>query len=422
MNLLLQVTDQHAATLGPNSRKFFDQHGGTVGRDTHNDWVLPDPERFISSQHFIIRCLNGMFYLEDVSTNGVFLNGSTQRVRETGDAVMLNNGDRIAVGNYDIVAAIMGAQAAIESEPAAEQNDPMPPPPAPPAVDLSESIGPVDPIAMLGNQPTPPAVEPAATFSDHSPAVSHHFEPPGVPAPASTGAIPDDWEMTGFSIAKPTPPASPGAAVFQTPNDNIAPPAQPVASAPPRLAAEPQLAPGAVHPGVPTVSARTMSIIVQGLMDILRSRSEIKSHFRVPVTTLKPVENNPLKFSATADIAMRHLFGGVEPGFMGPDAAIQEGFEDIKAHELAMMAGMRAAFEQILDRFDPRILEQQFTAKSKGSALMGIKGKGKYWDNYRQMFADLTRDSDENFNRLFGQAFATAYEQQMQKLLRDEKN
>ena len=39
-------------------------------------------------------------------------------------------------------------------------------------------------------------------------------------------------------------------------------------------------------------------------------------------------------------------------------------------------------------------------------------------ERYREMFADLTRDSDDNFNRLFGEAFADAYEKQMQKLLR----
>jgi type VI secretion system FHA domain protein len=160
-----------------------------------------------------------------------------------------------------------------------------------------------------------------------------------------------------------------------------------------------------------------MLAMVQGLMDILRSRAEIKSQFRVPVTTLKPVENNPLKFCVSAEDAMRRLFDSAEPGFMTPEDAIDEGLRDIKAHQLAMMAGMRAAFRKMLERFDPVRLEQQFSAKAKSGSLIGMMGRGRQWDLYIDMFNELTRDSDDSFNRLFGEAFSIAYEQQMQKLL-----
>ncbi|MFI0377552.1 MAG: FHA domain-containing protein, partial [Candidatus Thiodiazotropha sp.] len=29
----------------------FDEQGGSIGRRDENDWVLPDPERFISGRH-----------------------------------------------------------------------------------------------------------------------------------------------------------------------------------------------------------------------------------------------------------------------------------------------------------------------------------------------------------------------------------
>ena len=88
MYLSLQVTGRQAAALGASRSKIFDQRGGSVGRGPQNDWVLPDPERYVSSQHFIIRCMNNAFYLEDVSTNGVFLNGIAEPVRDRGEAVL----------------------------------------------------------------------------------------------------------------------------------------------------------------------------------------------------------------------------------------------------------------------------------------------------------------------------------------------
>jgi type VI secretion system protein ImpI len=431
--LALQVTGQKAAMLGANASKLFDQRGGSVGRSPDADWTLPDPERFISGQHFIVRCMNNAFYLEDVSTNGVFLNGRPERVSDRGDAVILNTGDRITIGDYEMVVSLVSEvpEAAVPAssrppEPAAPQGPANPPP-------LAGT--PVDPLDLLG-RPPPVAPERPATYSDHSPGVSQHFTPPGTAAEPGDAAIPDDWELTGHAAPAPDPsattstPALPsgGSAPFQIPDDDdifgSMVPGGPLPALTPVPAPQPQPSAAPVpdaraesHSTGPLADDRLMRLIIQGLMDVLRSRADIKSQFRVPVTTLKPVENNPLKFSVTVDDAMQHLFGSVKPGFMTPEAAVEEGLMDIKAHQLAVMAGMRAAFGKMLERFNPERLEKQFSEVAKSGSLISMKGKGRYWDLYRDTFGELTRDSDENFNRLFGEAFAEAYEQQMQKLL-----
>jgi len=152
------------------------------------------------------------------------------------------------------------------------------------------------------------------------------------------------------------------------------------------------------------------------MMDVLKSRAEIKSQFRLALTTIKPVENNPLKFSPNAADAMNHLFGGGQSGFLGPKEAFEEGFNDIKAHQMAMIAGMRAAFEYMLQQFAPDVLEEQFEGGAKRGKLLGMASKVRYWDLYREMFNRITRDPDDNFRRLFGEEFANAYEEQMQKI------
>jgi len=47
---------------------------------------------------------------------------------------------------------------------------------------------------------------------------------------------------------------------------------------------------------------------------------------------------------------------------------------------------------------------------------MSIANKVRYWEMYREMFDKISRDSDDNFRELFGEEFAKAYEEQMQKI------
>src|SRR5262249_13615504 len=51
MLLALSVVSEQGATLGNTAYKIFDERGGSIGRVAGNDWVLPDPQNFVSSRH-----------------------------------------------------------------------------------------------------------------------------------------------------------------------------------------------------------------------------------------------------------------------------------------------------------------------------------------------------------------------------------
>jgi type VI secretion system protein ImpI len=55
--------------------------GFDIGRQQHLDWCLPDPDRVVSGLHAQIRYENGAYMLNDVSSNGTFVNGSHDRVK-----------------------------------------------------------------------------------------------------------------------------------------------------------------------------------------------------------------------------------------------------------------------------------------------------------------------------------------------------
>lgn len=432
MHLALHIVSQQAGSMGPNSSMVFSNAGGTIGRVAGNDWILPDAERFISSRHAIIRFMGGTFWLEDVSTNGTFVNGETEAVGARSEPAVLNNGDRLQIGDYEIyVTIVAGEEDAAASFPQANapadvaleppvdvppvntpigSHDIVPPlyppdqaPPVAPAEPVGAPHESLNPLEQWEDPPIAPPTAPPA-HPDHSSAISHHVEIPPIGntgAGGSTGPIGDDWDKTDY-----TPGASSGA----------------IPPTPSAMSPDVGFAPTPVSGQLPPTSSlgtvnydTLMPLIVQGMMDVLRSRSDIKSEFRLALTTIKPIENNPLKFSPTAADAMNHLFQSQHSGYLNAIQAFEEGFNDIKAHQMAMLAGMRAAFEHMLEQFSPDMLEEEFERRKTGG-LMKLGSKGRNWDMYREMFETMTRDSDDSFRRLFGEEFATAYERQMQSI------
>ena len=53
----------------------------SIGRAPGNDWVLDDPDRQLSKTHCVIVASGDHYILTDLSTNGVFVNGASERFR-----------------------------------------------------------------------------------------------------------------------------------------------------------------------------------------------------------------------------------------------------------------------------------------------------------------------------------------------------
>ena len=319
MLLALSVISEQSGDLGQTAYKVFDERGGSIGRVAGNDWVLPDPQNFVSSRHARVSLVEGRFYLEDTSSNGTFIN-APDRATPRGRPQLLNDGDRLYIGDYEIIVQIIRDE-------------------APSALGL----GTVDPLAALGDTASVP-----------------------VPARASPG---------------PGPVAVSGTDEFEV----------------------------------------IVRLAVQGLVNVLRSRAEVKNNFRLPVTSVKPVENNPLKFSQNAEDAFHNLFSKRNPGYLGPVDAFREGFDDVTFHQSAVLAGVRAGFNAMLARLHPQKLEELYDRKLKRTAMLGLGNKAKYWEMYRAQFEEIDRDPEAHFQLLFGEEFALAYNEHLQKLMRKQR-
>ena len=99
MQLKIRVTNGLREALGDNAEFVFDQSGGTIGRASHNDWILPDAKRYVSSVHASVEAREDGFYLVDTSMNGVYVNGNRTPLGPTAP-YRLTDGTRLRMGNY----------------------------------------------------------------------------------------------------------------------------------------------------------------------------------------------------------------------------------------------------------------------------------------------------------------------------------
>jgi type VI secretion system FHA domain protein len=153
-----------------------------------------------------------------------------------------------------------------------------------------------------------------------------------------------------------------------------------------------------------------------GTIDILMARAMTKRESRIEMTMMSSRSNNPLKFFPNADSALTQMLTNAMAGYLPPVAAVSNAFDDLKAHELAVIAGMHAALAAVLKRFDPTAIEARLDVPGMMDKLMASSRKAKMWDRLVLLYAEMSSEADEDFQRLFGEKFSSAYEEQIDRL------
>lgn len=400
MALTLEVTSRSQRDqLGDSYVRTFGREGGTIGRAGDNDWRLPDAERYISSHHATIDFQAGSYYLIDTSTNGVYVNGSDVPVG-AGKPQRLFDGDTLRMGEYVISVAIdEGFDLIAEDE------------------DHRSSI----------------AREELVTADDDS------SEFAMLDAEEITGAQELRSRLFGETVTDTFVPEQPK----KSPRKAKVTPMRNTAAADSRASAKSAKAGEAELPADPAAAfLRGLGIdesdvsrvdtrrlmhnaglalreFVLGTMELLQNRAAVKNTFRLEQTTIQPGANNPLKFSASADDAIRNLLSGGGAEFGPAVDSVREVCRDIKQHEIAIVCAMREAFKDFADRFDPEELQQRFDGTLKRGSLFSGNTKAKYWDLYGDLYQVMTQRPEGQFPQLFGEEFSRAYGEHLDRLRRD---
>ena len=83
----------------------FGEDGGSIGRSLQNDWILPDPDRYVSGRHATIDYKGGIYYVLDHSSNGVYINDEIEPIGN-GNPRRLFSGDYIRMGDFEFAVSV----------------------------------------------------------------------------------------------------------------------------------------------------------------------------------------------------------------------------------------------------------------------------------------------------------------------------
>lgn len=260
---------------------------------------------------------------------------------------------------------------------------------------------PVDPLEALF--PSEPSPAPAASVPDHTPELRAAYVPPAVAAPRPAPRAPEPARAA---------PAAPAAEV-----DADAAPLWRAFCEGAGLRAD---AMQGMTPGQMRQAGRVLREAIEGTLRLVAVRTATKHELRAQVTVIQARNNNPLKFSPDAQVAIEQLLKPPVRGFLPGPEAMADVMDDLLGHSIGTMAGMRAALEGVLDRFAPGELESKLVGKSVLDSVLPMNRKARLWDLYLQKFDAIRGEAQEDFHALFGKAFVAAYEQQIERLDREK--
>ena len=415
MEVILNVTSYHRLSPEIDAKKVV-KNELTFGRSEDCDWYLPDPEKVISGRHGKIVKETDGFYVYDYSTNGLFINFSVSPLGKE-NKHRLNDGDILTIGDFQIESTLQQDEQAQNFEPHVNSFN-TPPTELPTNLSGNFNASSEQQLAYDSSSELEEAML-APTFQKAPSENIDIFSQQNLSQP-----IPEDWdELAQLSatvkekensvpvlpVEEPviSTPAVNDSKPFNNGNSamaaNNAPVSAPIKdnqisnssklvisflnglSVNEKLAAELQNEDTWQHMG------KCFKLFLEGSMDLIRQRTNIKNQLKLNHTTFKVEQNNPLKFSATIDDVMQNLFVRNSASFLQANEAVKESFVDIKLHEQGLLAGATGALNGLLEQLSPRDIKAQSNKGGLFSSLPAYGGASS-WRIYNELYADIADD------------------------------
>ncbi len=412
--IALRITRRPGATEPDATALPMPPEGLTIGRSVDCALVLADPLRLVSRQHAQVIAVGQAARVRCISSSApLWVNG--MQLDPGGERALLV-GDRLRIGGFELAVEPAAAAAAQRSR-------------LDRWFDLEDAPDPLaagSPLPALAALPEEEAAAqaPSAVVSWQT---SRHVVRTGTPI--VTGASPMSPALTPRS-AEAAEPAETTEAV-----DSTAP--APLSETPPPVVARrgdrrpvdmpPELHELAVAFGrgaglgadVAPLTPESMEHLgallratAEGTLALLQSRAITKRQMRAEGTRIAPRQNNPLKFSPDATEALtRMLQREASPGFLDPVAALHDAHRDLLVHQVAMVAGMRAAVFELFSRLGPEAAENG-EGPAHGISRLPLFRAAALWHRHRMQHAQLLEHLDDDFQTIFGREFLRAYEAQ----------
>ncbi|WP_313752596.1 type VI secretion system-associated FHA domain protein TagH [Mixta calida] len=369
----------------PHQTVDFLPPGGTIGRSQDNDLVLPDEARAISRLQAVVHVsAQGECRLTNRgSVTTVVLNGQPL---ERDCPVTLHHGDMLTIGDYQI--EVKDPQHETMSENLASSLDPL-------SLFQQQSLS-GDPLGILQNDAAPVAT---ATLEPLSP------ESAAGRASAHSGARLD---------IDPLPRDRMERAEHSERSDQQAPSDEKLI----RALLDGMGLDNHGNEGLTEeqmrMTGRMLSLFSQGTVALLSSRSILKRGVKAEMTMILNEANNPFKILPSGKTVLMQMYQSQMPGFMQPEQAVRDALVDLQAHQLGMIAGIRAIIAAMLQSFNPQRLEEN--ARQEGQLpkmRFTPHRKAALWDYFMRSYQRTAGELEDDFHSLFGEAFLHAYDMEV---------
>ena len=389
MPLQLKITSKQKELLGDDYIREFHAEGGTIGRSLDNDWVLPDPDHYISAKHATVDYQSGAYYLADISTNGVYVNGADEPLGR-GNPRRLFDGDTLRMGDFEFVVALDEGQDLV-----------MPPdPPASVVPDHIEQLVPEEALKSI-----------IQLLDEEEITGDEAFRSTLFGGPAEVARVEESSEKNDVEAEPAAPPAPPKEL---TPADLLD-----------ALLESAGISRSEIHPSIDPIevmrnAGQVLGEFIAGTTALLKSRANLKSMFSLDQTTVLPRHNNPLKLSESTKDLMKQLLVGREGEYLAPIDAVKEICRDLIFHHDAVVSAMTVSFSEFASRFDPNELQENFDSTLKKKPLFNALNQLRYWQLYCELYPIMTQRGSGQFPHMFGEEFVKEYEKQIAEFKRVE--
>jgi len=371
--------------------------------------VLPDPLRYVSAHHARVLFREGHFYLQDVSTNGVYLNDEMEPLAKRGSSgYRLANGDVLRMGDYHILAAL---------EPAAESSPTG-------AAAVPTSIHALRTLGRAGERDI------GAKLNVQELLVPVIDMDPVLPVNAYGQAV-NSGRVRSLLQEKEN-----GAAAADTPSL-----AERMSRLAERVAAEPKSTTGVnaladVHSGLDAfcrgagidadklpadaqtrllhLAGRLFREALVGFKDLERTRADSRNRYRIELPPPEHDDPRPSLANSMVEDLLVALLLRHESRQLDSVQWLRDSVGEAKLHENATAQALRSAFIEFLDRLDPAELEARFErAARRGKARSA--DKAQYWELFTTFYRNLIEMPTDHLPHTFVEAFAAAYREALKK-------
>lgn len=363
MQLIFEICGNWQGMPGSTRNKVFDGAGGVIGRGADCDWVIPDPSRQLSNHHALISFRDDQYFLTDISSNGICLGDSAVRLRK-GQARPIGQGMVFRMGPFDIRTQLVAVAGA------ASHSDNLIP---------DDAFLQLDSVRAM-NDPAPPSVAP--NWTDTSTVERHHVIVPTLVEPGATCA----------PAAGHVPAVDTHERFWRDFSEALG------------VCLEPLDEPG--RQALAVKAAGLLRQAIEGLQQNLHTHQELTSELNTALGRAPTSAERPLMCGAQA---LEAMLVADRQGQLPAEQMITQAYRDLQVHQVAVLAGCRAAMRGALAAFAPGQLLACF--QTQGNTPW-IPSSGAYWRAYLVHYQRLVEE-DGWTERLLSEDFANAYTEQV---------